>query len=127
MAGGHARAPWDASRFKEPQRKVKRTEALEKERMGTFSMDEIIVGSFGSQIANGMTVYDANGDKIGTVQQYDLTNGWFQTEKGVLVPRDRYIPFSAIDRVGPSGIYLSVTKDYVEVMYDQPPFVDVDV
>ncbi len=90
-------------------------------------MDEIIVENFASQIANGMAVYDANGDKIGTVQQYDLTNGWFETEKGVFFPRDRYIPFSAIDRIGPSGIYLSVTKDYISDMYDQPPFVNVDV
>ena len=40
-------------------------------------MDTIIVENFASQIANGMAVYDANGDKIGTVQQYDLTTGWF--------------------------------------------------
>src|SRR5260370_568635 len=90
-------------------------------------MREIVVENFESQIANGMAVYDANGDRIGTVQQYDLTNGWFQTEKGVLFPRDRYIPFSAIDRIGPNGIYLSVTTAYVNDMYDEPPFVNVDV
>jgi hypothetical protein len=90
-------------------------------------MDGIIVENFESQIVIGMTVYDANGDKIGTVLQYDRTGGWFQTEKGVFFPRDRYIPFSAIDRIGPSGIYLSTTKDYVEAMYDQPPFVNVDL
>src|SRR5262249_45044613 len=56
-----------------------------------------------------------------------LTNGWFETEKGILFLRDRYIPFSAIDRAGPSGIYLSVNKDYVKDMYGQPPFVNVDV
>ncbi|MDB5056803.1 MAG: hypothetical protein JWO59_275, partial [Chloroflexi bacterium] len=56
-----------------------------------------------------------------------LTNGWFQTEKGALFPRDRYIPFSAIDRIGPSGIYLNVTKDYVKAMLDKPPSVNVDV
>jgi hypothetical protein len=90
-------------------------------------MAKIIVESFGSQIANGMAVYDVDGNKIGAVLQVDLTNGWFQSEKGVFFPRDRYIPFSAIDRVGPSGIYLTVTKDYVKDMYDQPPMVDVDV
>ena len=90
-------------------------------------MGEIIVESFGSQVANGMAVYDSSGAKIGTVQQYDVANGWLQTEKGVLFLRDRYIPFSAIDRIGPTGIYLSVTKEYVNDMYDQPPTVDVDV
>jgi hypothetical protein len=81
----------------------------------------------GSQIANGMAVYDSNGDKIGTVQQYDLASGWFQTEKGVLFPHDRYIPLSAVDRIGQTGIYLSVTKQHVTAMYDQPPTLDVDV
>jgi hypothetical protein len=90
-------------------------------------MAEIIVGKFGSQVANGMEAYDVNGDKIGAVLQVDLPNGWFQTEKGIFFARDRYIPFSAIDRIGPSGIYLSVTRDYVKDMYDQPPFVTVDV
>jgi hypothetical protein len=90
-------------------------------------MAEIIVERFGSQIANGMDVYDVDGDKIGAVLEVDRTNGWFQTEKGIFFPRDRYIPFSAIDRIGPSGIYLTVTKDYVKDMYDQPPMVDVDV
>jgi hypothetical protein len=83
-------------------------------------MDEIIVENPGSQIAYGMAVYDANGEKIGSVEQIDLTNGWLMTEKGVLFLRDRYIPFSAIDRVGPSGIYLTVTKEYVKDSYDQP-------
>jgi hypothetical protein len=90
-------------------------------------MAEIIVERFGSQIANGMEVYDVNGDKIGAVLQVDRTNGWLQTEKGIFFPRERYIPFSAIDRIGPSGIYLTVTKDYVKDMYDQPPMVDVDL
>jgi hypothetical protein len=40
-----------------------------------------------------MAVYAAHAEKIGTVQQVDLTNGWFQTEKGVLFARDRWIPF----------------------------------
>jgi hypothetical protein len=90
-------------------------------------MNEIIVENIGSQVAYGMPVYDANGDKIGTVQQYDLSAGWFLTEKGLFFSGDRYIPVSAIDRIGPSGIYLSVTKGYVKEMYNRPPMVDVDV
>jgi hypothetical protein len=90
-------------------------------------MHEIIVENIGGEVANGMAVYDANGAKIGTVQQYDLTNGWFQTEKGFFFPRDCYIPFSAINRIGPTGIYLNVTKEYVRDTYSQPPFVNVDV
>jgi hypothetical protein len=90
-------------------------------------MNQIIVENFDSHVEDGMAVYDSNGDKVGTVQQHDLTSGWLQTEKGVFFPKDRYIPFSAIDRIGPSGIYLSVTKDYVKEMYGQPPVVEVGV
>jgi hypothetical protein len=90
-------------------------------------MEEINVENVGSQGAYGIAVYDASGEKIGTVQQVDYINGWFQTEKGALFLRDRYIPFSAVDRVRPSGIYLTATKDYVKDMCDQPPSVNVDV
>jgi hypothetical protein len=34
---------------------------------------------------------------------------------------------SAINRIGPTGIYLNVTKEYVKDTYNQPPLVDVDV
>jgi osmotically-inducible protein OsmY len=90
-------------------------------------MDEVIVQNIGSQIAYGMAVYDSTGGQIGTVQQYDLTNGWFQTEKGLFFVQDRYIPFSAISRIGPTGIYLSVSKEHVKDVYNRPPMVDVNV
>jgi len=80
-----------------------------------------------SQVAKGLAVYDSDGDRIGTVQQYDLTRGWFQTEKGGLFPKDRYIPFSAIAYIDGSGAHLAVSRDYVKEMYDRPPMVDVDV
>jgi hypothetical protein len=82
---------------------------------------------FEHNIVKGMPVYAAHAEKIGAVQQVDLTNGWLQTEKGVLFAHDRWIPFSAIERLGPSGIYLSMTKDYIKETYGQPPFIYIDV
>ena len=90
-------------------------------------MAEIVGEDFGRQIANGMTVYDSAGSRIGTVQQIDRSTGWFSSEKGLLFPRGHYIPFSAIERIGPGGVHLSVTRDYVNDVLGHPPLVDVDV
>jgi len=89
-------------------------------------MNENVAKDVAGQIAIGMAVYDAGGSKIGAVLQFDAVNGWLQSEKGILFPRDRYIPFSAIDHISPTGIYLSVPKDYVKDMFDQAPLVDVE-
>jgi hypothetical protein len=89
-------------------------------------MAEIIVENIGRQLTYNMAVYDVDGNKIGRVIQYDLNAGYFQTEKGVLFMRDRYIPFSAIAYIDTSGVHLSVNKDYVKDMYEAPPVVEVD-
>jgi hypothetical protein len=75
----------------------------------------------------GKPVFDDAGRQIGTVQEYDLPSGWMQIEKGLFFPEDRYIPVSAISRIDPSGIYLSVSKDYVKDAYSRPPTVKLDV
>jgi hypothetical protein len=78
-----------------------------------------------SQILDGMEVYDIEGAKIGHVVRYDKTLGYFETQ-GVLTG-PRFIPFSAVERVGPSGAYLNVTKSIVSQVYDHLPAVTPDV
>jgi hypothetical protein len=51
-------------------------------------MAETITETSGRLIRNGMAVYDVNGAKIGVVVQVDPTNGWFRSEKGILLVVD---------------------------------------
>jgi hypothetical protein len=61
-----------------------------------------------------MTVYDVNGDKIGKVRGASASADYFTLEKGMLFPRDYYVPTSAVTRIDPDGVYLNVAKDDIE-------------
>lgn len=63
------------------------------------------------QIANGATVYDAAGEKVGTVAEYDPQAGYMLVEKGWLFHKDIYIPLDAITNSDDNGIYLQLYKD----------------
>jgi uncharacterized protein (TIGR02271 family) len=63
------------------------------------------------QVAEGMDVFGADGDKVGTI----VTVGarYLVVEKGFFFPTDYYIPTSAIARVDPDddAVWLTVSKD----------------
>jgi len=74
------------------------------------------------RIADGMTVYDVNSDKIGTVSGYTSSGSYFKLEKGLLFPHDYYVPMSAVSRIDPNGVYLNVKKDEIKDLgWDNPP------
>lgn len=85
--------------------------------------------NFSSQVNDGMDVYDANDDKIGTVHEvYDATaaeksssgGGYLRVPTGFLgMGTEHDIPFSAIRDVRQGRIHLSVAKDQLgEMGYD---------
>jgi len=74
---------------------------------------------------DGMDVYDADGSGIGKVTRYDAAVGYFQLD-GVL-SGPRYVPFLSIERVGPTGAQLNVTKDVVSNAYRRMPRVTLAV
>ena len=69
----------------------------------------------------GMSVYDYDDHKVGKVARYDQALGYFETEGAFSGPR--YIPFSAIECIGPTGAHLNVTKDVVSEIYKRMPSV----
>jgi hypothetical protein len=78
-----------------------------------------------NQILDGMDVYDVEGGKIGQVTRYNKNLGYFETLGSFTGPR--FIPFWAIERVGPSGCYLNVTRSVVAEVYDHMPAVTPDI
>jgi hypothetical protein len=77
------------------------------------------MSSLENQILEGMDIYDVDGTKIGTVIRYDSAVGYFETVGTFSGPR--YIPFAAIERIGPSGAWLNVTKSFVSSAYKNMP------
>ncbi len=77
------------------------------------------------QLLDGMDVYDVEGAKIGQVVRYNKNLGYFETMGTFSGPR--YIPFWAIERIGPAGTYLNVTRSVVSEVYNHMPAVEPDV
>jgi hypothetical protein len=78
-----------------------------------------------NQILDGMDVYDVEGAKVGKVTRYNKNLGYFETLGTFSGPR--YIPFWAIETIGPSGCYLNVTKSVVSEVYGRMPAVTPDI
>lgn len=74
------------------------------------------------QFTTGMDVYDANGDKVGTLDQPPVRDGALVVQKGFFFPHDIYVPLSVISRTASNGIYLSLAKDQLNGdEYKHPP------
>lgn len=77
-------------------------------------------------ISPGTDVYDPNGDKVGTVRQYNPQASYMVLEKGTLFKKDLYIPVSAIDRTTTDGIRISLFKDDLKAdRFTAPPTSDM--
>ncbi len=77
----------------------------------------------GPQIAQGATVYDAAGEKVGKVRGYDPQAGYLDVEKGWLFPKDFFIPLSAVQSTDANGdVLLSLYQDALQGdQYASPP------
>jgi uncharacterized protein YrrD len=73
-------------------------------------------------VTPGTDVYDASGDKIGTVQEYNPQANCVVVKKGMIFTKDLYIPLNAIDSRASDGLYLNLTKDQLkDDRYSNPP------
>jgi uncharacterized protein YrrD len=67
-------------------------------------------------------VYDVNGDKVGSVQQFMPQANCLLVEKGMLFKKDVYIPVSAIASTGVDGVRINLSKDDLkDTRYASPP------
>ena len=77
------------------------------------------------QIKPDYDVYTADGEDLGDVEE--VREGYLVVRKGMLFQHEHYVPFSAITRVEPDSVYLSVTKDQVEQQgWDEVPAAGAD-
>ena len=76
-------------------------------------LNVVDLGSVAGRLAIGMSVYDANGKRIGDITEYDVSRTLMVVEKGIFNPRDVVVPFSAIRDIdmGSFTVHLSVSGD----------------
>jgi uncharacterized protein (TIGR02271 family) len=68
---------------------------------------------FKDQVRDGMDVFDADDQKVGTVA--DTAEGYLRVPTGLLgLGKEHYIPFGAIRSVDGEAIHLSVAKDRLD-------------
>lgn len=72
------------------------------------------------RVSVGTEAVDRNGDSIGTVDEVGAD--YVVVRKGLIFPKDIFIPFAAIDSVDSNGIRVNVDKDTIDSMgWDHAP------
>jgi hypothetical protein len=68
----------------------------------------------------GASVYDADGEKLGTVSDRQDKEDFLVVHKGRLFGHDAYVPRAAIERADADGVHLRVRKDDLKGMNQTP-------
>ncbi len=68
----------------------------------------------GQQFTEGMTVFDADGDKVGKIFEVDPAQRYITVQKGFLFPKDLYIPFDTVEHNNAEGVYVTLSKQDLE-------------
>lgn len=75
----------------------------------------------GQQFVDGTPVFDAAGEKVGSVSEHNVQGGYLVVHKGIF-RKDIYVPLSAIGRGDDDGVYLNMYKDELKNQnWDYPP------
>jgi sporulation protein YlmC with PRC-barrel domain len=89
--------------------------------MSNANTQQTLVENIDLNLADGMPVYDMNGDKVGDVKMYSTTAGYLMVEHGAFDQQDLYIPFRLIRSIDPHDLFLSESKETLFANYTQPP------
>jgi sporulation protein YlmC with PRC-barrel domain len=86
-----------------------------------MNTQQTLVENIDLNLADGMPVYDSNGDKVGDVKMYSTAAGYLMVGHGAFNQQDLYIPFRLIRSIDPHDLFLSERKDTLYANYTQPP------
>jgi hypothetical protein len=74
------------------------------------------------QFREGTSVFDAGGQTVGVVKEYNPQGNYLLVQRGWAFSQDAYVPLDAIGDTGASGIYLKLNRDaLVQQSWDRPP------
>jgi len=74
-----------------------------------------------NNIAVGLTAYDSNREKIGTVGAVDRQAGYVTVESSAFSDQDMLIPFNLITNIDPREVFFSKSKAELRAGYTNPP------
>jgi sporulation protein YlmC with PRC-barrel domain len=86
-----------------------------------MNTQQTLVENIDLNLADGMPVYDSNGDKVGDVKMYSTAAGYLMVGHGAFNQQDLYIPFRLIRSIDPHDLFLSESKETLFANYTQPP------
>jgi hypothetical protein len=93
--------------------------------MDNSTFQQTLVEHIDQYLADGMAVFDANGEKVGSVKMYSAAAGYLMVSHGAFERENLYIPFRLITTIDPQEIFLSASKDVLEAKYTQPPVISI--
>ncbi|MBV9279585.1 MAG: DUF2171 domain-containing protein [Chloroflexi bacterium] len=85
------------------------------------NIEGIITQDIRNTIAPGLTVYDNESKKVGTVDDVDRATGYLMVHSNPFAEQDLFIPFSLITNIDPRELYLSRSRDELHRDYANPP------
>jgi hypothetical protein len=92
--------------------------------MSSANTPQTLVENIDLNLADGMPVYDSDGDNVGAVKMYSTTAGYLMVGHGAFNlanQQDLYIPFRLIRSIDPHDLFLSEPKETLLANYTQPP------
>jgi hypothetical protein len=81
---------------------------------------EAATGAGSATYPPGVSVYDAEGEKLGTVSDRQDKDDFLVVHKGLLFGHNAYIPRATIERSDDDGVHLRVRKDDLKGMNQTP-------
>ncbi len=90
------------------------------DQQGRADVPETSTGAGSTPYPPGASVYDADGEKLGTVSDRQDKDDFLLAHKGRLFGHDVYIPRAAIERSDTTGVHLRVRKGELKGMNQTP-------
>jgi hypothetical protein len=84
-------------------------------------MDETITEDVRNAVRVGLTVFDADGSRVGYVDQVDKHHGWMLVRAGAADQKKLWIPYRIVKSVDEREIFVTALKAWLEADFDHPP------
>jgi hypothetical protein len=72
-------------------------------------------------IHEGTSVFDSDEKDLGTVQAYDGSTGYMRIQKGLLFPKDIFLPVTTVSFLDDRGIHLAEQKEAIMNRFARVP------
>ena len=94
---------------------------LGKHEGGRILVDGSTISQALARLADGVRVYDANGETIGRVRKYVPGSEWIAVDNRALAPEGFCVPLTVVASLNTDGVHLCLTKDVLSEAFVVPP------